>query len=147
MGSTRVLVIDDELRDRQLVTAVLESAGYRVHGAAGGASGLRLAEADPPDIVVLDLQMPGMEGYDVCRRLQQDPRTQRIPVVLLTASGDPALHRKAYAAGAVACVPKPFRKAGLLAAIQATLADALRKESGTPPEAAPSIHPSPPSSN
>ena len=126
---TRVLVIDDNPQDRALVAAVLEPAGYEVRGAESGRVGLTLAEAEPPDVIVLDLHMPGMDGYEVCRLLSQGPRTRRIPVVMLTASDDLSLNRLAYAAGAWACVPKPFRREGLMAAIQAALVGGSRKKS------------------
>lgn len=125
----RVLVIDDNPQDRALVAAVLEPAGYVVRGAESGVAGLKLADIEPPDIIVLDLHMPGMDGYEVCRLLSQGPRTRRIPVVLLTASDDLSLNRQAYAAGAWACVPKPFRREGLIAAIQAALVSGSRKKS------------------
>ena len=127
----RVLVIDDDPQARALAAAVLESAGYKVQGAQAGEAGLTMATADPPDVIVLDLQMPGMDGYEVCRILRQGPRTREIPVVMLTASDDPALNRKAYAAGAQACVPKPFRQQGLLVAIQAALTGMPH---GSPPD-------------
>jgi CheY-like chemotaxis protein len=118
----RVLVIDDDAQVRALVAAILESEGYEVRGATGGVEGLALADTDPPDVVLLDLQMPGMNGYEVCRVLRQGPKTQRIPVVMVTVSDDPHLNRDAYAAGAHACVPKPFQKEGLIAVIEAALA-------------------------
>lgn len=124
----RVLVIDDDARARDLVAAFLGTAGYAVRGAEDGATGLRLAAAEPPDVVVLDLQMPGMGGYKVCRVLRRGVRTRRIPIVMLTASDDPHLNREAYAAGAQACVPKPFRKEGLIAAIEAALAGMPREK-------------------
>lgn len=117
----RVLVIDDDAKTRDLVAAFLGGAGYEVRGAEDGAAGLRLAAAEPPDIVVLELRMPGMDGYKVCRILRRGLRTRQVPVVMLTASDDPHLNREAYAAGAQACVPKPFRKEGLIAAIEAAL--------------------------
>jgi len=117
-----VLVIDDESQTRELVAAVLGSSGHEVRGAEGGVNGLTLADTEPPDVVLLDVQMPGMNGYEVCRVLRQGPKTRRIPVVMLTASDDPHLNREAYAAGAQACVPKPFRKEGLIAVIEAALA-------------------------
>lgn len=117
-----MLVIDDDAQVRALVAAILESEGYEVRGATGGVEGLTLADTEPPDVVLLDLQMPGMNGYEVCRVLRQGPKTRRIPVVMVTASDDPHLNREAYAAGAHACVPKPFRKEGLIAIIQAALA-------------------------
>lgn len=123
----RVLVIDDDARARALVAAFLEPVGYDVRAAGGGVAGLALADAEPPDIVLLDLQMPGMDGYEVCRILRQGPKTGTIPVVMLTASDDPHLNREAYAAGAQACVPKPFRKDSLIAVIQAALAGRPRE--------------------
>lgn len=128
----RVLVIDDESQTRELVAAVLGSSGYEVRGATGGVNGLTLADTDPPDVVLLDLQMPGMNGYEVCRILRQGPKTHRIPVVMLTVSDDPHLNREAYAAGAQACVPKPFRKEGLIAVIEAALAQGpgTKRQSG-----------------
>jgi CheY-like chemotaxis protein len=118
----RVLVIDDDAQVRALVAAILESEGYEVRGATGGVEGLTLADTEPPDVVLLDLQMPGMNGYEVCRVLRHDPKTRQIPVVMVTVSDDPHLNREAYAARAHACVPKPFRKEGLIAVIEAALA-------------------------
>ena len=63
--------------------------------------------------------MPGMDGFEVCRLLRRDPATKAIPVIMITASDDPALNRKAYAVGAQACVPKPLRQDALIATIQA----------------------------
>jgi CheY-like chemotaxis protein len=124
----RVLVIDDDAQTRTLVTALLEPAGYAVRSADGAVAGLGLADAELPDLVVLDVQMPGMDGYEVCRRLRAGPRTQRIPIIMLTASDDPGLNRQVYAAGAQACVPKPFRREGLVATIEAVLAGRPREE-------------------
>ena len=117
----RVLVIDDDAQASALVAASLESKGSEVRGATGGVNGLTLADAEPPDVILLDLEMPGMDGYEVCRILRQGPKTGSIPVVMLTASDDPHLNREAYAAGAQACVPKPFRKDSLIAVIEAAL--------------------------
>lgn len=122
MKQRRVLVIDDDAQTRDLLAATLGSKGYEVRCAEAGAPGITLAAAEPPDIVVLDLQMPGMDGYKVCEILRRGEHTRHIPIIMLTASDDPALNRKAYAAGAQACVPKPFRKDGLIAAMEAALA-------------------------
>jgi CheY-like chemotaxis protein len=65
--------------------------------------------------------MPGIDGYTVCRTLQAEPTTHAIPVIFLTASRDPSLNRQAYAAGAVACLTKPFRREALLAVVHTTL--------------------------
>jgi CheY-like chemotaxis protein len=114
-----VLVIDDEVRDRELVGAMLAISGYEVRHAESGAHGLEQVSAAPPDVILLDVQMPGMDGYEVCRLLRRAPGTRRIPVIMITASDDPALNRKAYAVGAQACITKPVRQDGLIATIQA----------------------------
>ena len=116
---TRVLAIDDDDMTRQFVTSVLQSAGYEVHTAPGGVSGLQQVTTAPPDIALLDVQMPDLNGYEVCRRLRQGAKTQGIPVIMLTASEDPKLNHLAYEAGAQACVPKPFRREALIATIEA----------------------------
>ena len=114
----RVLVIDDEGRDRDLVAAILQPPGYEIRRAESGVHGLQEISAAPPDLILLDVQMPGMDGFEVCRRLRRTPATKDIPIIMITASDDPALNRKAYAVGAQACVPKPLRRDGLIATIQ-----------------------------
>jgi CheY-like chemotaxis protein len=125
----RALVVDDDAGTRELVAAFLESAGYEILAAEEGEAGLLLARTASPDIVILDRVMPGMDGYEICRTLQQDPGTRHIPVIMLTGDNDPALNQKAYAAGARACVPKPFRREALVAAIQAVVAGRPHAES------------------
>ena len=115
----RVLVIDDEAVIHTIVAAFLEPAGFQVLAAERGKAGLALASAQPPDLVLLDLMMPEMDGYAVCRALRQRPETRQVPVIMMTSSDDPALTRSAYDAGVQVCVPKPFRREALLAAIQA----------------------------
>lgn len=124
----RVLLIDDDGKARDLAAAFLESAGYEVCCATSGLNGLALADTNQPDVVVLDLQMPRMDGYEVCRILRQGPRTRQIPIVMLTVSDDPLLNQKAYAVGAQACVPKPFRRESLIAALGTALAGAPREK-------------------
>jgi CheY-like chemotaxis protein len=114
----RVLVIDDEVRDRDLVAAMLATSGYEVRHADSGVHGLQEANAAPPDVILLDVQMPDMDGFEVCRLLRRAPRTRKIPVIMITASDDPALNRNAYAVGAQACITKPVRQDGLIATIQ-----------------------------
>ncbi|MFI5341415.1 MAG: PleD family two-component system response regulator [Candidatus Methylomirabilales bacterium] len=124
---SRVLVIEDDPRHRELMTALLSGAQYEVHVAENGRLGLSVATEDPPDLVLLDLYLPDMDGYEVCRRLRQRARTQRTPIVIITASDDPALNRRAYAAGAQACIPKPFRHEALLATVETVLAGVVRE--------------------
>jgi CheY-like chemotaxis protein len=129
---TRILVIDDDNMTLQFVGTLLRSAGYEVQVAADGPAGLALATSAPPDIVLLDVVMPAMDGYEVCRRLQNGPKTQNVLVIMLTASGDPTLNHQAYAAGAYACVPKPFRREALIATIESVRAGATRQKPDNP---------------
>ncbi len=84
--------------------------------------GLRMADAHPPDLIVLDVDMPGMDGYEVCRALHKGWRAKRIPVVMLTAATDGALNPEVGELGVQAWVPKPALRGGLLAVIEAALA-------------------------
>lgn len=115
------LVIDDAPEVQALVRTVLESGGYTVVAATDGPKGVALAAAHPPDVILLDLMMPGIDGYETCQRLKADPRTRALPVIFLTASPDMSLNRRAYALGAVACIPKPFRPTSLLATFAAVV--------------------------
>jgi len=121
-----VLVIEDNARDRELVKVLLEETECEVRVAEGGGQGLRLATADPPDVILLDLNLPDMDGYEVCRLLRQDPRMQDVPIVIITASDDPALNRHAYESGAQACVLKPLRRKALLITLEAAMAGMRR---------------------
>jgi CheY-like chemotaxis protein len=128
MSCVQVLVIDDEVRDRELAGAILQTSGYEVRHAESGVHGLQEVNAAPPDVILLDVQMPGMDGFEVCRLLRRAPRTKKIPVIMITASDDPALNRKAYAVGAQACIPKPLRGNALIATIQAVGQAARQKK-------------------
>jgi DNA-binding response OmpR family regulator len=119
--SVRVLVIDDDPKGRELVKAVLDPDSFLVRTADRGVSGLTQADADPPDLIVLDVQMPGMDGYEVCRVLRHGKKTRGVPVVMLTACDDAGLNHKAFAAGAQMCVTKPFRREALVTAITVAL--------------------------
>jgi CheY-like chemotaxis protein len=109
----RSLIIDDDLDLLLLLRRTLEfTAGWDVHTASTGAAGLELARTIAPDAILVDVMMPEMDGYEVCRRLKADEGTARIPVVLLTARRemDPA---RLSAAGAAGVLYKPFQPAKL----------------------------------
>ncbi|HTU00235.1 MAG TPA: response regulator [Candidatus Sulfotelmatobacter sp.] len=116
-----VLVIDDDPHVVAMVSAILSPDRFQVSGAEAGDAGIALATARAPDLILLDLEMPGKTGYQVCHLLKQDAATRRIPIVMLTASDDPALNRTAYAAGAAACILKPFRRDAVIGVIEAAL--------------------------
>jgi len=113
-----VLVIDDQPASVRIVGAVLAQAGFRVLPAHGGSEGLELARTDTPDIVLLDMRMPGMDGFEVLKRLLEDPSVKDVPVIFLTADNDREHLVRAFAAGAIDYVTKPFVAEELLARVQ-----------------------------
>ena len=104
----RVLVIDDEPDVRWLIRMSLERAGHEVIDAEDGLRGIAVAMKQRPDIIVLDLMMPVMDGYGVLAELAKDPRTASVPVVVLSAKAIPDEADRASAAGARRFVEKPF---------------------------------------
>jgi CheY-like chemotaxis protein len=115
-----ILVADDNDDVRKLVALVLSRTG-RVLEAADGEGALAVARLRRPDLAVLDVQMPGPDGIEVCRRLKADPTTAGMPIVILTAEGASDARERALAAGADAFVTKPFRPAELLALVRRLL--------------------------
>jgi response regulator RpfG family c-di-GMP phosphodiesterase len=103
----RILVVDDEDRNRRLLVAMLEAEGYSASEAANGAQALEFARQNPPDIVLLDIMMPGMDGYDVARALKADAATKAIPVVMVTALDDRESRLRGLEAGGEEFVTKP----------------------------------------
>lgn len=131
MSAQKILVVEDHVDTRELLKYNLVSAGFDVAAAEDGQSALNLAAAFKPDIVLLDLMMPGMDGLEVCRHLKADPSLSRIPVIMLTAKGEEVDKIVGLELGADDYVVKPFSPRELILRIKAVL-----RRSGAPePEA------------
>jgi adenylate cyclase len=116
----KILAVDDTPHNIKLLEAVLEPRGYTVISASSGPEGLQKVAAEAPDLVLLDIVMPGMDGFEVCRRLRDDPSRRYLPIIMITASGAQE-KLNALEAGADDFVLKPFDKAELLARVKSLL--------------------------
>lgn len=116
--SARILVIDDVAANRRLLEAKLASEYYEVLSASRGEEGMILARTEQPDVILLDVVMPGLDGFETCRRLKADPRTRHIPIVLLTALDQREDRIRGLSAGAEDFLSKPFEDYQLFARIR-----------------------------
>src|ERR1700722_18502575 len=116
--SARVLVVDDIEVNVRLLEAKLLSEYYEVLTASSGPAALEIAGRDSPDIVLLDVMMPGMDGLEVCRRLKSDPETRYIPVVMVTALSDVSDRLKGLEVGADDFLTKPVNDLALFARVR-----------------------------
>jgi two-component system alkaline phosphatase synthesis response regulator PhoP len=121
MANEHVLAVEDEEDILELVRYNLEKEGYRVTGVVSGEEALRHARSRPPDLIVLDLMLPGMDGLTVCRELKQDAKTRDLPIIILTAKGEEADIVAGLELGADDYVTKPFSPRVLLARLRAVL--------------------------
>src|SRR4051794_40816064 len=103
----RVMVVDDNPQNVALIQAQLGREGYAVSSATDGRAGIAAAAADPPDVILLDVMMPGLDGYEVCQWLRADTRTATVPIVMLTALHERADKLRALDAGADDFLSKP----------------------------------------
>ena len=119
--SRRILVVDDQEDNRRILRDLLTASGFEVIEATTGEDGVSLAEARTPDLILMDIQLPGIDGYEATRRIKAKPALGAIPLIVVTSyalSGDDA---KAFAAGANDYVSKPFSPRALLAKVRGFL--------------------------
>lgn len=121
MGHETILVIDDDQGLIDIIQANLEPEGFRVLGATSGPEGLQLLKTEKPNLVILDVLMPGMDGWGVLRQIESDPQTAGIPVMMLTAvCGDESAIR-GLEGGAIEYATKPFYPSDLVASVKIML--------------------------
>jgi two-component system cell cycle response regulator DivK len=122
--STRILVVDDQEDNRRILRDLLTASGFEVIEGKTGEEGVALAEAQTPSLILMDIQLPGIDGYEATRQIKAKPALRATPLIVVTSyalSGDDV---KAFAAGADAYVSKPFSPRALLAKVREFLGPA-----------------------
>ncbi|MFH1143273.1 MAG: response regulator [Candidatus Eisenbacteria bacterium] len=127
MRHRRILVVDDEVYMQHILEFSLGMEGMEVICTSGGEEALQRASEEPPDLIVLDVVMPDMDGYEVCRRLKQQERTRAIPIVFLSAKDGRADREFGMRLGADAYITKPFSPQSLIDTIDELL-EAVRQD-------------------
>ena len=118
LSGAKILVVDDVPANLDLLVQALETAGYNISVAPGGEVALRVVRNDRPDLILLDVVMPEMDGYEVCRRLKAEAETRIVPVIFLTARGETEEVVEGFRAGGVDYIVKPFQQEEVLARIE-----------------------------
>ncbi len=128
MERETILLIEDNPTNVDILSDLLENTGYRVLVALNGEAGLEHAAAGKPDLILLDIMMPGLDGFDVCRRLKENPDTKEIPLIFMTALSDTRKKLEGFQLGACDYITKPFQQDELLARIRIhlTIKDQMR---------------------
>jgi len=121
MRKNRILVVEDEESLLKLESILFTSKGYQVTGVMDGKSALEEIAHNPPDLVVLDVMLPGLDGFEVCRAIKGDPATSSIPVVMLTAKKGAQDLERGRTVGADAYITKPFKSVKVLEVIEELL--------------------------
>lgn len=121
MTQNRILLVEDDPSQSMLVKMRLKLSGYDCVAAVDGEEALTRLEKEKPELILLDLTMPKLDGYEVCRRLKQDASTSRIPIIIMTAHTDKEIIAKCLACGADDVVVKPFETKDFLSKIKTLL--------------------------
>ena len=124
-----ILTVDDKPDNLRVLSKALAEQGHEVRAVLDGEMALSVVQTDPPDLILLDIRMPGMVGFEVCEKLKADQKTCHIPVIFLSALNDPTEKVKAFKAGGVDYITKPFQPEEVLARVNSQLTiDHLRRE-------------------
>ncbi|TVQ16325.1 MAG: response regulator [Leptolyngbya sp. DLM2.Bin15] len=119
--SARILVVDDTPANLEIITEILANAGYTISTAISGDRALKRLQAYTPDLILLDVQMPGIDGFETCQRLKDNPETAYIPVIFMTAVANTSSKVKGFSLGAADYITKPFQESELLARVKTHL--------------------------
>lgn len=119
MTRKQVLVIDDEFAISAALSIRIKAAGHEVTFASDGTTGLQAVVTNRPDVILLDIRLPDIDGYEVCTRLKQNPDVAHIPVIFVSANVQEHAKKAAFEAGGIAFINKPFEAKDVLAAIDA----------------------------
>lgn len=128
MKKKRILIIEDEESLLKLETILLTVKGYKVTGALTGYDALKKISEETFDLILLDIMLPDIDGFEICCRVKRDPRTSAIPVVMLTAKKNPDDQERGVACGASAYLTKPFKSAMIIEVIEKLLLGSSAKE-------------------
>lgn len=128
----KILLVEDDLTSRKLMELILSKEGYQVITASNGLEGLRKSRLELPDLLVLDVMLPGLDGFEICYRLRGDQDTAKLPILMLSAKGQESDRNSALQVGANAFLPKPVDRLVLLDKVKELLESSIsgKPESG-----------------
>lgn len=130
----KILVVDDDLESVKLIGLMLERRGYEIAAARSGTQALEKVQSENPDLVILDIMMPDMEGYEVCRRLRANPATATLPVIMFTAKTTVDDKVAGFQAGADDYLTKPVHPEELISRVETVLLRSARRQATAPPQ-------------
>ncbi len=117
----KILIIEDDPSFSRAITHILEKESYDVISATNGMAGLRMAKSENPDLLILDVMLPGLDGFEICNRLRQDPLTEKLPIIMLSAKGQEIDKTTGLKVGASEYLTKPIDRTLLLEKINSLL--------------------------
>ena len=121
MENNAILIVDDMPENIRLLAGILSDKGFRIRAASGGRQALITIEKEAPDLILLDIMMPGLDGYEVCRALKEDEATRDIPVIFISALDEIGNKVEAFSSGGVDYICKPFQAEEVLARVSTHL--------------------------
>ena len=127
MSKGHILVVEDNLDNYELVRAILEIAGFDTFLAVNGRDGVNAARKQKPDLILMDMSLPEMDGWNATKHIREDPESAHIPMIALTVHTLPIERKRALDAGVDAYLPKPYDAGQLIRLVESTLNNSIRK--------------------